>query len=57
MIEDTKKVVKHYTDLFKTEITITINDKLGPLEIKGLVARKLEQANESLKKMKGLPKV
>ena len=52
-----KKVVKHRSKLFNTEITITIDDKLGPVEIKGLVARKLAQANENLKKMKGLPKV
>jgi len=57
MSEDTRKVVKYYSELFEREFTIIIDDKLGPVEIKGLVARKLEQANESLKKMKGLPKV
>ena len=52
-----KKIIQSRNKLFDTTITITINEKLGPLEIKGLVARKLEQANASLKKMKGLPKV
>lgn len=52
-----KKVIKSRSKLFNTEITITIDDKLGPVEIKGLVARKLKQANENLARMKGLPKV
>jgi len=53
-----KKVIKSRSKLFNTEITITIDNNLKPSPTdKGLVARKLAQANESLKKMKGLPKV
>jgi len=52
-----KKAIKHRSKLFDTEITITIDETMKPSPIKGLVARKLEQANASLKKMKGLPKV
>ena len=53
-----KKVIKSPSKLFNTEITITIVDNLKPSPaFERLVARKLAQANESLKKMKGLPKV
>ena len=51
-----KKVVKIRSKLFNP-ITITIDETMKPSPIKGLVARKLEQANASLKKMKSLPKV
>ena len=52
-----KKVIKSYSKLFNKVTTITIDDKLGPVKITGLVARKLEKANESLKRIKSLPKV
>jgi len=54
-----KKVIKEYSKLFNTEITLVVNDNLKPSPTtgNGLVARKLKSANESLSKMKGLPKL
>jgi len=52
-----KKKVKTHSKLFDTTVSITIDDKLSQLPVKGLVARKLKQANEQLKVMKTLPKV
>jgi hypothetical protein len=54
-----KKKIKSPGKLFTTEITINIDNSLkpSPTTDNGLVARKLKQANESLKRMKGLPKV
>jgi hypothetical protein len=54
-----KKIIKEYSKLFNREFTITINDKIKPSPTTGtgLVARKLAKANESLSKMKSLPKL
>jgi hypothetical protein len=54
-----KKKVKFYSQLFKTEINITINDKIkpSPLTGDGLVARKLAEANEHLSKIKNLDEI
>ena len=52
-----KKVIKDYSPLFKTEVTLVIDDTMKPGPIKGLVARKLEKANDCLKRIKSLPKV
>lgn len=52
-----KKKVKTNNRLIDTEITIKIDEKLSHLPVKGLVARKLKQANEQLKLMKSLPNV
>lgn len=52
-----KKKVKTSSKLFNATVTIKIDEKLSHLPVKGFVARKLEQANEQLKKMKSLPKI
>ena len=48
-----------FLQFLKKEIKVTINDNLkaSPTTGNGLVARKLKMANESLSKMKGLPKL
>ena len=57
MSEDLKKADKTKGKLFDAKINITIDEKLSHLEGKILAPRKLEQANESLKRIKSLPKV
>jgi hypothetical protein len=52
-----KKVNKTRGKLLNTEFTITIDEKLNHLQGKILAPRKLELANQHLKKMKGLPKI
>lgn len=52
-----KKKVKTHSKLFNKTVTITIDERLSNLPVKGLVARKLDQANEQLKRMKSLPEV
>lgn len=54
-----KKVIKEYSKLFNNEITIVINNNLkaSPTTGDGVVARKLKSANESLARMKTLPKL
>jgi hypothetical protein len=52
-----KKKIKFQGKLFNKEITITIDENSKPSPMIGLVARKLEKANESLSKMKSLPKL
>jgi hypothetical protein len=54
-----KKIIKEYSKFFNREVTIIINDELKPSPTtgNGLVARKLAKANESLSKMKSLPKL
>lgn len=51
--------MKFQGKLFNKEITITIDENLkpSPITANGLVARKLAKANESLSKLKGLPKL
>jgi hypothetical protein len=51
-----KKTIKEYGKLFNKEVTIIINDKWKPSP-SNLALRKLAKANESLSKMKGLPKL
>lgn len=52
-----KKKAKAHDRLIDAKVTITIDEKLSHLPVKGLVARKLKQANEQLKLMKSLPNV
>jgi hypothetical protein len=53
------KAESEFMQFLKKEIRITINDniKASPTTGNGLVARKLRMANESLSKMKSLPKL
>ena len=51
-----KKKVKYYSELFKQEFTVIVDENLKKPPITGFAARKLKEANEILKKTK-LPKV
>ncbi|WPV63756.1 hypothetical protein [Chitinophaga sp. LS1] len=52
-----KKVIKHWSDLFKTEITLTIDERLNKIDEKAASEKKLQIANEQLAKVKDfLPK-
>lgn len=50
-----KKVIKTHSNLFNKEVTITIDESLNKLKGKVLAAKKLEQANKQLRKLKSLP--
>jgi len=51
------KSIKYKSDLFKQEVTLTIDENLNKLKGKVLAPRKLENANKSLRKLKdSLPK-
>ena len=52
-----QKVIKYQSDLFKKEVTLTVDEALNKLKGQILAPRKLEAANKALKKLKnGLPK-
>lgn len=52
-----KKVIKYQSDLFKKELTLTVDPSLNKLKGKTLAPKKLEEANKSLRKLKNvLPK-
>jgi hypothetical protein len=52
-----KKIIKQKSDLFKKEITYTVDGNLNKLKGKVLAPKKLAEANELLKKLKTpLPK-
>ena len=52
-----KKVIKHKSELFKQEITFTVNEKLNKLDGKVLAPKKLANANKLLRQLKTpLPK-
>ena len=52
-----QKVIKYQSDLFKQEVTLTVDDNLNKLKGKILAPRKLEAANKALRKLKdSLPK-
>ena len=51
------KIIKYKSDLFKQEVTLTIDDNLNKLKGKVLAPKKLEAANKSLRRLKDiLPK-
>ncbi len=53
-----KKVIKYQSDLFKQEVTLTVDENLNRLKGKVLAPRKLEAANKALGKLKNaLPKL
>ena len=47
-----KKVIKHWSDLFKTEITLTVDERLNKIDEKAASSKKLQLANEQLAKVK-----
>lgn len=52
-----QKVIKYQSDLFKQEVTLTVDENLNKLKGKVLAPKKLEAANKALRKLKGpLPK-
>ncbi len=52
-----QKVIKYKSDLFKQEVTLTIDENLNKLKGKIPASRKLEEANRSLNRIKHtLPK-
>ena len=52
-----QKNLKYKSDLFKQEVTLTIDENLNKLKGKVLAPKKLEAANKSLRKLKHiLPK-
>ena len=52
-----QKVIKYQSDLFKQEVTLTVDENLNKLKGKILAPKKLEAANKALRKLKGvLPK-
>ncbi|WP_343671725.1 hypothetical protein [Chitinophaga sp.] len=52
-----KKVIKYWSDIFKTEITMTVDERLNKIDEKKLSSKKLQVANEQLAKIKDfLPK-
>lgn len=52
-----QKVIKHQSDLFKQEVTLTVDENLNKLKGKVLAPKKLEAANKALRKLKNvLPK-
>lgn len=52
-----KKPVNPISELFEKKITYTVSEELNKLQGKNLAPKKLAEANELLRKMKGpLPK-
>jgi len=49
-----QKVIKCQSDLFKQEVSLTIDENLTKLQGKVLAPKKLEAANESLRKLKNV---
>jgi len=48
------KTLKYKSDLFKQEVTLTIDDNLNKLKGKVLAPKKLEAANKSLRRLKDI---
>ncbi len=52
-----QKVIKYYSELFKQEVTMTVDENLNKLKGKSPAPKKLETANKHLLKIKDtLPK-
>ena len=52
-----QRSIKYKSDLFKQEVTLTVDQNLNKLKGKALAPKKLEAANKSLRKLKNvLPK-
>lgn len=47
-----QKVIKYNSDLFKQEVTLTIDNELNKLKGKVLAPKKLDAANKALKRLK-----
>ena len=52
-----QKVIKYQSDLFKQEVTLTVDENLNKLKGKVLVLKKMEAANKALRKIKGAPHI
>jgi hypothetical protein len=46
------KVIKYTSDLFKQEVTVTIDENLNKLKGKAFASKKLEEANQTLLRLK-----
>ncbi|HZE84578.1 MAG TPA: hypothetical protein VE035_09725 [Puia sp.] len=52
-----QKTIKYKSDLFKQEVTLTVDENLNKLKGKVLAPKKLAAANKSLRRLKDfLPK-
>jgi hypothetical protein len=52
-----QKVIKYKSELFGQEVTLTVDENLNKLKGKTLAPKKLEAANQALRKLKHvLPK-
>ncbi|WP_179091080.1 hypothetical protein [[Flexibacter] sp. ATCC 35208] len=52
-----KKVIKYWSDIFKTEITMTVDERLNKIDEENISSKELQIANEQLSKIKDfLPK-
>jgi hypothetical protein len=52
-----QKIIKYRSDLFKQEVTLTIDENLNKLKGRILAPKKLEAANKALRKFEhALPK-
>lgn len=52
-----QKIIKYKSDLFKQEVTLTVDENLNKLKGKVLAPKKLETSNKALHKVKHvLPK-
>jgi hypothetical protein len=51
-----KKIEKKVTTSWGQEITLTVDEKLNKLKGRVLAPKKLEEANQHLRKIKTLPK-
>lgn len=53
-----KKIIKHKSEIFKQDISLTVDEKLEKLKGKVLAPKKLDDANRLLRKLKSpLPNV
>ncbi|GAA3926728.1 hypothetical protein GO495_04885 [Chitinophaga oryziterrae] len=52
-----QKIIKYKSDLFKQEVTLTVDESLNKLKGRVLAPKKLEAANKTLRRLKhALPK-
>jgi hypothetical protein len=47
-----KKVIKHQSELFAQEVTLTVSERMNKLKSKNLAPKKLEETNAFLRKAK-----
>lgn len=49
-----KKVIKRWSDLFQTEFTLTVDERLNKIDIKKQCSESTAKANKELEKIKHL---